>query len=415
MGITHASLFSGIGGGELAAAWMGWRNVFHVEINPFGRKVLEYWFPESISYEDITKTDFTPWRGRVTVLTGGFPCQPFSLAGKRKGAEDDRYLWPQMLRAIREIQPAWVVGENVAGLTTMVQPGKETDMGRSDSFFGESHIYRTEQHFTLADIIQSLEDIGYAVQPFLIPACAVGAPHRRDRLWIVAHAVNAGIRTSGNGREREGQAQPREGQDRPLDRIGRPCDKRPAAHAQCDRSDKIHENNKSTFANGNEPNCKGGKRPATITPCGGDTPQPQTSRLERSRRSDIPQPGEWGEQAKRTDGLVGVERPVEHTASKRLERCKQQEWIRDFAETNSGHGEIHKPDWQGFPSVSPVCRGNDGLPFDLARLTIPEPQWRKESIKAMGNAFVPQVIYEIFRAIQKEYEYITNQNIDNNE
>lgn len=101
--ITHASLFSGIGGAELAASWMGWENVFHCEINPFCRRVLEYWFPNSTSYEDITKTDFTPWRGRIDILTGGFPCQPFSLAGSRKGAEDDRYLWPHMLRAVREI------------------------------------------------------------------------------------------------------------------------------------------------------------------------------------------------------------------------------------------------------------------------------------------------------------------------
>lgn len=79
----HASLFSGIGGAELAASWMGWTNVFHCEIQEFQRKVLEYWFPNSISYEDITKTDFTEWRGRIDILTGGFPCQPFSVAGKR--------------------------------------------------------------------------------------------------------------------------------------------------------------------------------------------------------------------------------------------------------------------------------------------------------------------------------------------
>lgn len=121
--IKHASLFSGIGGPEVAAAMLGWDNVFHCEINPFGRRVLDYWFPNSESYEDITKTEFTKWRGRVDVLTGGFPCQPFSYAGKRGGAEDDRYLWPQMLRIIGEVRPAWVVGENVAGITTMVEHG----------------------------------------------------------------------------------------------------------------------------------------------------------------------------------------------------------------------------------------------------------------------------------------------------
>ena len=109
---------------------LGWDNVFHCEINPFGRAVLEYWFPESKSYEDITKTDFTEWRGKIDVLTGGFPCQPFSYAGKRGGREDERYLWPQMLRVIDEIRPTWVVGENVAGFTTMVEGGVCTDLGK---------------------------------------------------------------------------------------------------------------------------------------------------------------------------------------------------------------------------------------------------------------------------------------------
>lgn len=118
-------------------------------------------------------------------------CQPFSLAGRRKGAEDDRYLWPQMLRAIREIQPSWVVGENVNGIVTMVQPGETADMGRSDSLFDENHLYRTSQRYTLDAIIESLEDIGYAVQAFVVPAVAVGAPHRRDRLWLVAHRADA--------------------------------------------------------------------------------------------------------------------------------------------------------------------------------------------------------------------------------
>ena len=132
--LTHGSLFSGIGGPEIAAEIMGWKNVFHCEINPFGRKILDYWFPNSKSYEDITKTDFREWRGKINVLTGGFPCQPFSCAGQRKGAEDDRYLWPEMLRAIREIQPDWVVGENVAGILTMVQPGSETPLGSEEIY-----------------------------------------------------------------------------------------------------------------------------------------------------------------------------------------------------------------------------------------------------------------------------------------
>ena len=201
--MTHASLFSGIGGAELAASWMGWTNLFHCELNPFCRKVLEYWFPNSTSYGDITTTDFTPWRGKIGILTGGFPCQPFSLAGSRRGAEDDRYLWPHMLRAIREVQPAWVVGENVAGILTMVQPGEAVDVAGQASLFGESDLCRTEQQYVIETICQDLEEEGYSVQPFLVPACAVGAPHRRDRVWIVARlATHAeGDRDSGRPRQ----------------------------------------------------------------------------------------------------------------------------------------------------------------------------------------------------------------------
>lgn len=188
--MTHASLFSGIGAAELAAYWMGWKNLFHCEVDDFCNKILDYWFNDSIAYGDIRKTDFTPWRGKVDVLTGGFPCQPFSVAGSRKGAEDDRYLFPEMLRAISEIRPSWVVGENVAGIITMVQPGSEAKVAAEGDMFGESHLFRKNQHYVLYDIIRSLECVGYEVQPFVIPACAVGAPHRRDRIWIVAHRTD---------------------------------------------------------------------------------------------------------------------------------------------------------------------------------------------------------------------------------
>jgi len=160
--MTHGSLFSGIGGFDLAAEWMGWENVFHCEWNKFGQQVLHYYFPKAICYEDITKTDFTIHRGTIDILTGGFPCQPYSSAGKRLGKEDERHLWPEMLRAIREIRPRWIVGENVRGLTNW-NGGMVFDEVQSD-----------------------LEAEGYEVTPFLLPACAVNAPHRRDRIWFVA-------------------------------------------------------------------------------------------------------------------------------------------------------------------------------------------------------------------------------------
>jgi len=116
--MNHASLFSGIGGFDLAAEWMGWENIFHCEWNPFGQKVLKHHFPNSISYNDITKTDFSIHRGSIDILTGGFPCQPYSVAGKRLGKADKRHLFPEMLRVIKEIQPEWVIGENVRGLVS---------------------------------------------------------------------------------------------------------------------------------------------------------------------------------------------------------------------------------------------------------------------------------------------------------
>lgn len=187
--MTHASLFSGIGGAEVAAAMLGWENVFHCEINPFCRRVLEYWFPNSKSYEDITKTHFDEWRGKVDILTGGFPCQPFSHAGQRRGADDDRYLWPHMLRAIQECRPTWVIGENVAGIATMVEQGQVVKVGEQTSLFGEEDTlrsYELRQRYTLERVCSDLEHIGYSVQPIVIPAGAVGAPHQRDRVFVLA-------------------------------------------------------------------------------------------------------------------------------------------------------------------------------------------------------------------------------------
>jgi DNA (cytosine-5)-methyltransferase 1 len=157
-------LFNGIGGFALAAHWMGWNNVMHCEIDPFCNKVMNKHFPNSYQHEDIRTTDFTIWRGRIDLLTGGFPCQPYSEAGKRKGKDDERHLWPEMLRAIREIRPGWIVGENVRGLTNW-NGGLVFDEVQAD-----------------------LEAEGYEVLPFLLPAAGVNAPHRRDRIWFVANS-----------------------------------------------------------------------------------------------------------------------------------------------------------------------------------------------------------------------------------
>ena len=346
--MNHASLFSGIGGAEVAASKMGWQNLFHCEIQEFPRKVLDYWFPNSESYEDITKTDFRKWKGKVDVLTGGFPCQPFSLAGRRKGADDNRYLWPQMLRAIRQIQPAWVVGENVAGIKTMVEPGQEIKMGRTDNLFEENYLYREESRFTLEKICQDLEAAGYTVQPFNIPACSVGAPHRRERIWIIAHRSDPRAETMQQKRKdrvlsagsptyfhRSGQRN-RQNQQKPFTRckstanLGALRKKRTIANSLRLRSNQVHQKVQFQVADGTKPYS------------------------------------------------IGMQR--------------------------NGSNSINKEEnyWKEFPTQSPVCRGNDGIPFDVDHLTISFPRWRQENIKAYGNAWVPQVAYEIFRAIEAE-------------
>lgn len=162
--MTHGSLFSGIGGFDLAAQWMGWENKFHCEWNEFGQKVLNYYWPEAECFGDITKTDFKKYANRIDVLSGGFPCQPYSQAGKRKGKSDERHLWPEMLRTIREVQPSWVVGENVLG------------------------ILNWSNGMVFHEVQTDLEAAGFIMFPYVLPACAVNAPHRRDRVWFIAYS-----------------------------------------------------------------------------------------------------------------------------------------------------------------------------------------------------------------------------------
>jgi DNA (cytosine-5)-methyltransferase 1 len=168
--MKHGSLFSGIGGFDLAASWMGWENVFQVEIDPFCQKVLEKNFPNTKRHGDIKEFDGTQYRGAIDIVSGGFPCQPFSSAGRRKGTSDDRHLWPEMLRVIREVQPRYVVGENVYGLLT----------------WGGGLVFEEVQ--------ASLENEGYEVIPVVLPACGVQAIHQRDRVWIIAHSSRDGCR-----------------------------------------------------------------------------------------------------------------------------------------------------------------------------------------------------------------------------
>lgn len=158
MTLRHLDLFSGIGGFTLAAQWAGFETVAFAEIDPFCTQVLKKHWPKIKNFGDVRNV---PKLDSIDLMTGGFPCQPFSQAGKKKGNSDARYLWPEFYRLIMSMRPTWVVAENVNGIVDM----------------------------ELDNILDDLEVAGYETQSFIIPASAVQAPHRRERLWIVAHAL----------------------------------------------------------------------------------------------------------------------------------------------------------------------------------------------------------------------------------
>lgn len=162
-------LFSGIGGFSLGLERTGgFETVAFCEIEPFCQKVLAKHWPKVPIFYDVRTLEYD---GAIDVITGGYPCQPFSLAGKRDGQKDDRHLWPEMFRLIAALKPRWVIGENVAGHISM----------------------------GLDDVLSDLETANYSVQAFVIPACAVNAPHRRERVWIIAHANSFGWRPGYGG------------------------------------------------------------------------------------------------------------------------------------------------------------------------------------------------------------------------
>jgi DNA (cytosine-5)-methyltransferase 1 len=291
--MTHGSLFSGIGGFDLAAEWMNWENKFHCECNEFGKKVLNYYWPNAESFHDITKTDFTKYAGAIDIISGGFPCQPYSVAGKRLGKEDDRHLWPEMLRAIREIKPSWVVGENVYGLINW------------------------NGGLVFEEVQSDLEAEGYEVFPVLLPAAAVNAPHRRDRIWFIAYCNSNGLN-------------------------------------ECDSNNEVNTSQGRLNALSNSEQSNGN----------GDASNTSSKRLERECRT-----------------------------IKKLERR--------FGFTRTNSRNLQCSSWQNFPTVSPICNGDDGISDRLDSITF--PKWRNESIKAGGNAIVPQVVYQIFKAIE-QYE-----------
>jgi DNA (cytosine-5)-methyltransferase 1 len=348
---THIDLFSGIGGFALAARWAGFETVQFVEKDDCCRRVLAKNFPGVPVHGDIhTFTAFDLWErrlGRPDLLTGGFPCQPFSLAGNGLGAQDDRYLWPEMFRVVTEIRPRFVVAENVAGLLNRV----EFDCCISD-----------------------LEDAGYDVGCLVIPACAVNAPHRRDRLWIVADSNGGRLRCGRSQREesvctsqgwtpaysnRERQQQ----SGRLFAEVGQWIGDSftHATHPEHDRCEGRH------------------------TPGPGWTKE-ASSTLPHSPPASYPdgkRPGEFAEDVSARElepGGRGQDVGFANIPG-RLEQRRGEPIPEEFF-------TLERADWR---AVEPLlCRGDHGVSHRVDRL------------RGLGNAIVPQVAYFILQAIAEE-------------
>jgi len=373
--MRHGSLFSGIGGFDLAAEWMGWENVFHCEWMEFPRKVLDYHFPKADSHIDICKTDFTKYANTIDILTGGFPCQPFSLAGKRKGTDDERYLWGEMLRAIQEIKPRFVIAENVFGITNI-------DGG-----------------LVFQQVCLDLEAEGYEVQPFIIPACAKNAPHRRDRCWFIANRKDIRYGSTKTIDERGKPITQDGGKIRDsFDTngiIGNVTDTECEGFQSSTKSRQIRSEERTlerkrnqsanefatsvsqwdaTDTNGNGFNKRNGKDEIN-TGQGGEY---ALGDIESGNdNGDTTNADSTNNQAQPQKGILG--------------QTNQRRTARGF---EYGSSRIQ---WNEFPTQSPVCGGDDGIPTQLDGITF--SKWRAESIKGYGNAIVPQIAHQLFQII----------------
>jgi len=335
------SLFSGIGGFELAASWMGWTPIVTCEIEEFPNKILNYYWPNAYHHKDVKTLTYETindeltrrwgkeWRDDKIILTGGFPCQPYSAAGQRKGKEDERHLWPEMLRLIQEIAPDWILGENVLGLTNW------------------------NGGVVFEEVCVDLEDKGYQVQPYILPASSKNAPHKRDRVWFVAHSNNWGGSSDSIQTRRQ---KSNELYDTPQN-----------ASNSNSRGTQTRKHGAVLGESDSEKQTRGFINESIQ----GTTTNTNNTRTRESMRTN----GEW----ERKQGVITEER---ERGNKRFEQL--------------GYNE-HQ--WEKFPTQPPICGRDDGISTELDGITF--PKWRRESIKGYGNAIVPQVVYSIFKTIEK--------------
>ena len=348
---THLDLFSGIGGFALAAGWAGYNTIGFCEIEDYPRRVLSKRFSGVPIHGDIRELDGSVYRG-VSLITGGYPCQPFSAAGKRGGASDDRHLWPQMLRVIKQARPVFVVAENVAGHITL----------------------------GLDEVLADLESEGYAGRAIVVPACAVNAPHRRDRVWIIARDMADTTRP----------------QLEKCEYVGRT----PRAHVEPAGSSQSEP--RSDVADSGSGRRQGGELQAGRNEpglCGTDVGDTDSSGMERSR----------SEQQTARSSRAGED--VAHSDSKRRRMWNP---IRQDAEDagQSSRGAQHGTGKfigrlggavDGLSSGLDMPRrwGDGSWEDGVPRVTVGAKN-RTQRLKALGNAILPQLAYELIRHLETD-------------
>lgn len=402
-------LFAGVGGFSLAAHWMGWETVAFVEKEPFCQKVLAKNFKGVPIHGDIFEFDGKPLRGAIDLVCGGFPCQPFSQAGKQKGKDDDRYLFPEMLRVIREVRPRFVVAENVRGLLNI-------DDGR-----------------TFAEITASLEGEGFEVVTFCLPASAVNAPHRRDRLWIVANSNGTGSRSAHRNSLHEGR-RTREDRRKSLSEVSeRQTDitigddwsaDSNASYAASEQKhgvgrfgergrDAVGRSEQAAFGQ----NAKAGNH--GIGGRDSNAPDAASEFTGTEERNNSERTADWQE---RSGSLIESERSNSDAPDakrggrgRRRQRIvsRDEEWAMDTHQQNDRDGIRRETtarnskmfyDRNWLETASVLCRTHDGLSFELDEFGKVYGDNRVGRLKALGNAIVPQVAYQIFKAIKEANE-----------
>jgi DNA (cytosine-5)-methyltransferase 1 len=413
--MRHIDLFSGIGGFALAVDEVfGKSEHIFCEIDPYCQALLKKRFKGSVIYDDIRTlsrerlTADTNGNGQprgsekihtaeteqqtlghaeeccaVDILTGGFPCQPFSQAGKRKGTDDNRYLWPEMLRVIKEFKPTWVIGENVAGITSMAQRQSDAEL-EGEACDDEEGGDGGASDGVLFEIIESLQRENYTVQTFIIPACAVGAPHRRDRVWIIAHSNDTGERTPGSEVNTNGKKKNKKWKEQSQLKS---CGYDTIAYAGHGNGQRTEDKRKPQRKNR----------------------QKNAIKLERSngrntKRVDC-DTNVLRLQEQRTEQQAGGHRPdgeaFDDSEQKRLEglsvKDKRKKGRKDESRPMFSSGW----DRNWLEVATELCGVDDGVSVRLDRFELSKARHRVERLKALGNAIVPQVAMEIMRGIKK--------------